>query len=501
MTRKKGSKQTREVQAVSTGNILETYRQWMTSDEYDQLKEEVTQPLSPSIRLNPLKTIPDFNSILSQKYDWILHKTPFCDSGFRVDTGNGPGVGNTLEHRLGLYYVQETASMLPVELFNVSSQEPGLSLDMAASPGGKTTHLVSRLNDHGFVIANDSSQGRIQALRVVLQNWGAVNTAITCLPGELFGTLCPGLFDRVLLDAPCSMQGLRTAESHPVKNVSDRETRQLASRQSALLRSAIHAVRVGGEVVYSTCTLLPQEDELVVDAILKEFNGRVVLMDAQQKLPVPAPGLQNMGEEKLSPGMEQTIRLWPHRYHTAGFFACLLMKEEESSPSPVPIPKNLGNAIPRTYLSDTECRDFYNRFQDEYGFDLHGYCESEGLLLVRHYERIHLTLAILAQRFPQLKTLSAGMLLGEETPDGFLPSFEWVSRFGPKCSKNLVMLNEDQVRQWTSGKNIPLQSLGEKGRFRILLDSQHLALGCGKVIGNELKNLLPRRLIYTSSNS
>ncbi len=104
--------------------------------------------------------------------------------------------------------------MLPVELFDMESDEEGLALDLAASPGGKTTHMISRMRDKGLVLANDSSQGRIQALKVVLQHWGGTNAAVTRFPGEQFGAWFPNTFDRVLIDAPCSMQGLRTAESH-----------------------------------------------------------------------------------------------------------------------------------------------------------------------------------------------------------------------------------------------------------------------------------------------
>ena len=102
--------------------------------------------------------------------------------------------------------------MMPVELFNFDDVKNPLILDMAASPGGKTTHLVSRSADQGLVIANDSSRDRITALRLVMQSWGAVNIAATQYPGEKYGAWFPETFDRVLLDAPCSMQGLRDTE-------------------------------------------------------------------------------------------------------------------------------------------------------------------------------------------------------------------------------------------------------------------------------------------------
>ena len=107
--------------------------------------------------------------------------------------------------------------MLPVELFDFKNDRRPLVLDMAASPGGKTTHIISRTCDQGLVIANDSSRSRLTALRLVLQNWGAINKAISGLPGERFGELFPNIFDHVLLDAPCSMESLRSLDSHPMR--------------------------------------------------------------------------------------------------------------------------------------------------------------------------------------------------------------------------------------------------------------------------------------------
>ena len=119
-------------------------------------------------------------------------------------------ISATPEHRLGFYYIQDAASMLPAELFDLSGTSAPLILDLAASPGGKTTHITARTGDRGLVIANDSSPDRITALRIVLSTWGSINNAITHFPGEKFGTWFPETFDYVLLDAPCSMQGIRT---------------------------------------------------------------------------------------------------------------------------------------------------------------------------------------------------------------------------------------------------------------------------------------------------
>jgi 16S rRNA (cytosine1407-C5)-methyltransferase len=127
--------------------------------------------------------------------------------------------------------------MLPVD-----NDQP-LILDLAASPGGKTTHITSRTGDRGLVIANDASLSRLPALRSVLQNWGAINIATTSFPGEQFGDWFPECFDKVLLDAPCSMENLRSTASHPMRAISPRERQGLAQRQARLLSSAFTSRR------------------------------------------------------------------------------------------------------------------------------------------------------------------------------------------------------------------------------------------------------------------
>lgn len=473
------------------------YQSMLSPQEYALLLKEIEQPLLPSFRINPFKAPADLPHRLAAKYGWRLQPISFCPDGYRVDTRGGAEVSAALEHRLGMIYIQEAASMLPAELFSFEAGAESLVLDMAASPGGKTTHLISRLGDAGLVLANDASQGRIQALRVVLQHWGAVNIGVTRFPGERFGEWYNGVFDSVLLDAPCSMQGLRTAESHVSRPVTEKESQQLSRRQKALLSSAVRALRVGGEVVYSTCTLLPRENELVVEAILREFAGSVELLNAQLNLPAPAPGLTAVEGAVLPPEMSRTIRLWPQRYHTAGFFVSLLRKTGQmttpSSPAPFRPMEDAGYQPLTQAAERVLCESFHNSF----GFDLSGELAATRRLLVRRHEKTFLFPALLVERFHGLPLSSAGILLGEDTPDGFLPSHEWTIRFGNQCKNNIVLLEQEESDAWMSGADLPSRAGKGKfsGSYRLLINPEGYALGRAKVTANGLKNLLPRSLL------
>lgn len=494
--KRKAKKQISPIESpVDARTAIESYRQLLTPAEYELLTREIDQPLLPAIRFNPLKTDAHFKDFLQTKYGWVLEPLPFCSNGYRAITSSGPEVSSVLEHKLGMFYIQEAASMLPVELFDIDDDEENVCLDLAASPGGKTTHLISKLSDRGLVIANDSSQGRIPALRIVLQHWGAVACAVTRFPGENYGSWYPEVFDRVLLDAPCSMQGLRIADSHVLRPVTSKESAQLSARQSALLTSALQAVKVGGEVVYSTCTLLPVEDEGVVDRVLNRFRSSIKLLDAQKALPEPAPGLIRTDEIEYSPELVKTIRLWPHRYHTAGFFACILQK---TAPLDLPVnkpPSHDMEAAGFVEITRTQQTAFSSQFTDTYGYDLQEYLSHERRILIRRDQKIYIFPSLLLERFRDLPVQSAGLLLGEETPDGFQPSQEWISRFGARCQRGTRTLDDHEVSKWLSGENLEAVLPVDEAKYVIVLNQDGQALGCGKTFGKGIKNLLPRWML------
>ena len=473
---------------------LERFRPLLSDEEYQQLVQEMQSPLVPTFRYNPLKTTREVTLGLGKRYHWALEPISFCPTGLRVIKGeNSTSVSQTLEHKMGHYYIQEAASMLPVELFEMGDETSELCLDLAASPGGKTTHLVARGGDHSLVFANDSSAGRIQALRIVLQNWGAVNTAITQFPGEKFGSWFPNTFDRVLIDAPCSMQGLRTAESHDVRPVTEKEISSLSRRQVNLLTSALQAVKPGGEVVYSTCTLVPDEDEAVIDAVLQRFGSKIEVLQTG----IPAPGVLKDKDRQFDPEVAKTIRLWPNRFHTAGFFACLLRKKDDLGLASASAPSRPLERTGFSPLLTKEERALEGRLLDTYQFDLATVLERYRLVLVGYGPKVFAFPERLLDDFASLPVQSAGLLTGEETADGFVPAHEWVSRFFSGFVSNRAIVDEDQVDAWLRGENLSRTLSHAEGTYRIkiMVDPEGRFLGRGKSTDAWIKNLLPHRLV------
>ncbi len=478
-------------------SALDRFQPLLSQVEFKELLAELDRPLYSAIRANPLKCDPQPSlEAWARRYDWQLRPVPFCETGRWVISSETP-ISQTIEHRMGHYYIQDASSMLPAELFDFDGLESPMILDLAASPGGKTTHLLSRTGDRGLVLANDSSQERIAALRIVLQNWGAVSSAVTHFPGEKFGAWYPETFDRVLLDAPCSMQGLRSTEGHPLRPITEREQAALAHRQAGLLESALRTVKVGGQVVYSTCTLSPEEEEGVLDTLVHKFSGAFQVDDLSSRLERRAPALSQDGGRTFAPAVTNAARLWPHIFGTAGFFAARLTK---LAPLPGPAQEPPSRSLEQVGfvpLSHRETEAWGARLAELYGLDVGELLARHGLELWHRGDFLYLLPQAYLTNFSRLPVQSAGMLLGEDGPEGFTPSHEWVARFGKRFTAGTYRLPEEALPSWLRGEDIPGQPpVGfSPGRVVAVFDAEGRLLGRGKILSARLKNLLPRRLL------
>lgn len=471
----------------------ERYRSLLPPEEFAALLEALKEPPRQGLRANTLKiSIEEASSRWPRLYGWEMQPVPFCPAGWTLAPGGGRP-GQTSEFKLGFYYLQDAASMLPAQLFSFKPGEKPLILDMAAAPGGKSTHLAALSGDRGLLVANDSSHGRIPALHSGLLDWGAINTLITNQPGEMFGRWFPEMFDKVLLDAPCSMDNLR---GEGRRTTSDRERRGLAGRQAALLSNAVHALKPGGQVVYSTCTLAPEEDEGVLQAVLGMFPGRLRLDDVSREVGLQAPGLAGSGEGKYLDEIQKSLRLWPHLLGTGGFFAARLTKLDSSEGEGVDPPYLTFARLGFGELSRVEAAAAEKRIQEAYGFDLGPVLEGQELSLWRQGERVFTLAELYLRQFSSFPVQAPGFPIYEETRDGMILSHELTARFGRQFTRGIFIIDERDRTAWLRGSDLLGAGPGEEGLNSILLvkDEQGRLLGRGKVLRDRLKNMLPRRL-------
>jgi len=238
-----------------------------------------------------------------------------------------PGeIGRALEHVLGYYYVQEIASMLPVLVLNPKPNEK--VLDLCAAPGSKTTQIASGMQNSGLIIANEVKFNRLKILSGNLERCGVMNSAVTKKDGV---ALCKRfekenfLFDKILLDVPCSGEGTIRSTQKTLEMWNIKTTENLSKLQKALIAGALTILKPNGVLVYSTCTHAPEENEEVIDFALKNFNVKA------EKIQLPLKtrqGITSWQSKEYDKQVKNTCRIYPQDNNTEGFFIAKLRKRK-----------------------------------------------------------------------------------------------------------------------------------------------------------------------------
>src|SRR5260221_2184099 len=214
--------------------------------------------------------------------------------------------------------------MIPPLVMDIHDSES--ILDLTAAPGSKTTQMAAMMHNTGEIIANDKSRVRLYKLEANLKIQGVTNTKVTYLPGQFIWKKFPQYFTKTLVDVPCSMEGRFLCENE--KSYRDWSTAKiefLQNQQKFLLRSGVSATQIGGLIVYSTCTLAPEDNEEVIDWILKKSKGAVVLEDIDIPQLQFSPGLTAFKNRIFDPSLSKTMRIFPTEI-MEGFFVAKLRK-------------------------------------------------------------------------------------------------------------------------------------------------------------------------------
>lgn len=262
-----------------------------------------------------------------------------------------PGdLGKTTEHLLGYYYVQEISSMLPV--FVLKPNESDLYLDLCASPGSKTTQAASLMKNQGTIIANEVSLGRIRILNSNLEKCGVSNVMVMRKDGVQFCKRwekeIKRSFDKILVDAPCSGEGTLRKSPKTFDMWNLKYLTGLSKIQRKLASEALKILKVGGEMVYSTCTLSPEENEMVVSYLKQNFDIEIEKVELPLKT---REGVVEWENEKLDPELKNCIRIYPQDNNTDGFF---LAKIKKLSDKCLLEPEDKFDKFEKKYMEDAE---------------------------------------------------------------------------------------------------------------------------------------------------
>ncbi len=304
--------------------MIERYLALWGEEDTLRFLEACESPVRSSIRVNSLKTTNDEVLSRLRSKSVVIDEIPWLEHGFFADF-DGLSPGAMLEHMLGFYYVQGVPSMTAV---SVLDPQPGETiLDLAAAPGGKTTHIGQLMMNTGIVIAVEQDRIRMASLKSNIIRCGVTNSLVLRGDARKLDNLKfeP---DRILLDAPCSGEGLIPLDPTRKTSKTMADIRYCATREDEMLDAAVNILTDGGTIVYSTCSIAPEENEYVVDDILNRYPEMEVV---EITLDFGIPGYSEPYGVNLNESLKLSRRFLPHLHGTEGFFICKMIKRERAT--------------------------------------------------------------------------------------------------------------------------------------------------------------------------
>ena len=412
-------------------------------EEFPQVLQTLGRPRAVALRFNPLK---------GQRPDlpFAQEPVPWEEAGVYYDPQSRPGLH--VYHEAGVYYLQEASAMAPVSLLD---PQPGERIcDLCAAPGGKSTQIAGRMLGKGFLLCNEIHPARAKILSRNIERMAVPNALVTNEHPATLASRFPGFFDRVLVDAPCSGEGMFRKEEAAITDWSQEVVEMCARRQAEILHSAAQLVRPGGRLVYSTCTFAPEEDEQAVENFLESHPE---FQPEQVEAPWFAP---------TSPGC---YRMWPHKLKGEGHFAAVLRKtggEEQE------VPLSQGKPLPQQWQN----------FAKELGISLPaGKAVSFGQSLFLAPEEM--------PDIARLKVMRPGLELGTVKKDRFEPAHALALWLRDCANTEHFQPDSPQMTDYLHGDVV---ESGRKGWC--LVCAGDYSIGWGKGDGRVLKNHYPKGL-------
>lgn len=291
-----------------------------------------SQRTRTTIRLNSIVQDPSITLKKLTSYGYLLEQIPWAPNTYFVNNKDKAEISQTQEYRDGTFYIQNLSSILDTLILNPKEDEK--ILDMCAAPGSKTTHIAELVKNKGNIIANEVELSRTNSLRNVVEQFGAKSVKVTLSDGREFGKKYPDYFDKVLLDAPCSGEGMIYMKGiKPLRFWSIKKIKSSTIVQRELLESAFRTLKSGGTLVYSTCTLEPEENEGVVTELLdKHKNAELVDIDIvnseefKEYRKLILPGITHWSGNTYDPSVKKSIRIVPSP-EMMGFYVAKIVKK------------------------------------------------------------------------------------------------------------------------------------------------------------------------------
>lgn len=474
--------------------FLDRMRELLGKNEYEEFLDSFNKPRLYGLRINTLKiSAEEFLKISPFK----LEPIPWTKDGFYYEEGESPG--KHPYYHAGLYYIQEPSAMLPGVVLDA---KPGENiLDLCAAPGGKAVQIAAGMKGQGLLVVNDINCDRVKGLVKNIELYGVKNALVTNETPAKLSENFRDYFDKILIDAPCSGEGMLRKDEEAAKGMKNFTTEKCTVMQWEILRNVDSMLKEGGSLVYSTCTFSPDEDEKMISHFLNEYSHYELV-----EIPKSA-GIEN-GRPEWSDGNKEllkTARLWPHKLNGEGHFVALLRKKINCN-----TPNNAFKKKDNKELQNKESG--YSSFSDM-GFLLRAKVDKREfnvtlpeLEAFRSFETENLNIKTqgyfyikgsniynLPVPYPDLtgiKVAKFGWYLGDFIHDKFEPSHSIIISLNIEDIKNVFNLLTDGnvVNSFLKGETLMFE--GEKGFVGICVNG--FTLGWAKQTGSFVKNMYPK---------
>lgn len=435
--------------------LFEKQMKDLLKDEYDDFMQALDQPNVKAFYLNPLKK--DGLKYLDNKY---IQPHVVVKNGYYFDYQNYP-LGKSPFFSCGLYYIQEPSAMLVSHFLDI--QDDDYILDMCAAPGGKTCAVASQLSNQGLMIANDIVSLRAKILSENVERFGLANTIVTNCDPLHFTKILPGFFDKIILDAPCSGEGMFRKSDQAIETWSIDKVNECAFIQRQLIDAAMILLKPGGQLIYSTCTYNMIENEQQIQYLLEHYDCSLIPLEKSHGM---HPGID----------MEEAVRLYPHHYQGEGHFIALIQKHGEEKSQKI---KGIKPSISKP--NQLLVQDFYKQYLNikvpPYLFDNNNHIYA------------------LLPQFPELKgirVLRNGLYLGECKKNRFEPSLALALTLHKEDVKQSYTYHESdqQILDYLHGETIT----GSHQKGYGILFVEDYPLSFYKESNHQAKNLYPKGL-------
>ncbi|WP_283678749.1 RsmB/NOP family class I SAM-dependent RNA methyltransferase [Lentilactobacillus sp. Marseille-Q4993] len=445
-------------------DFITKYKQLLGEADATAFFESFNQPVNHGFRVNPLKNVPA-DKLADFK------KAKHCEFGYY-----GKVNGKSVLHQSGAVYSQEPSAMYVGEVAKPNKGEK--VLDLCAAPGGKTTHLGSYLANTGLLVANEIDGKRSKVLAENVERFSLRNTVIINENPARVAKAFPAFFDRMLVDAPCSGEGMFRKDPDAVQYWSKDYPIECATRQREILTEAVKALKPGGELIYSTCTFAPEEDEQIVAWLVKEYDFEILPVE---KFPGMDDGRPEWADS--NPDLTKCVRLFPFHFAGEGHFIAKLRKPmtDEAEPKYKGLFKNRN-----IHKMTGDEKKLWDKFKRENNISYDGqtlFTYNDKLMSVPD-EMIDAS---------KIKVVRMGIELGTFKKNRFEPSYALGLALTNEENQNQVAINEDEWHQYVHGDTFPIAT-GLKGWQQLIVSG--LPVGFVKAVQGTAKNFFPKGLRF-----